>query len=315
MRSEFQFIRHIKERFNLSYVGDDCAVLPKDEFSDTLITADLLIEDVDFRLDWATPADIGHKSLAVSLSDVAAMGGTPRWAMLSIGVPEHLWTDSFLDELYESWHKLAEKLGVELVGGDVSSSADKLVVDSIVIGEVPKGAAMLRSSAKPGDSVYVSGSLGDAAAGLFLLESKSDDRDPLLIKKHLRPEPQVELGKRLQTLGIITSMIDLSDGLSSDLGHICEASCVGATIAAESIPTSPALRRSFPDIGRQLELALNGGEDYELLFTISPDSESAITELEVTRIGTITDMPGVLEITQNNNTRKLIPKGFQHFQS
>src|SRR5687768_14728833 len=157
MKSEFQFIQHIKGQFSLSKVGDDCAVLPKDVVSDLLITADLLVEDVDFRLEWAKPSDIGHKSLAVSLSDIAAMGGTPFWAMLSIGVPKHLWNDKFLNEFYTGWHSLGEKFAVELVGGDISSSPDKLVIDSIVMGEAPKGNAIRRSGAKAGDSIYVSG--------------------------------------------------------------------------------------------------------------------------------------------------------------
>src|SRR5690606_17411987 len=157
-----------------------CAVLPFDGENDLLITSDLLAEDIDFRLDWTTPELLGHKALAVSLSDIAAMGGEPSWALLSIGVPENLWDGDFLDRFYEGWHFLAHQHGVELIGGDVSRVGDKLVIDSTVLGKVARGKAIPRSGAKVGDAIYVTGSLGGAAAGLRLLESGTrrtgDDR-------------------------------------------------------------------------------------------------------------------------------------------
>ena len=139
MVSEFQFIENIKSRYSLDKIGDDCAVLPKDADTDLLLTADMLVEDIDFRLDWTTPEFLGHKALAVSLSDIAAMGGTPRWAMLSIAIAENLWKTDFLERFYAGWHMLADEFDVELVGGDVSRSPDKLVIDSIVGGEVTRG--------------------------------------------------------------------------------------------------------------------------------------------------------------------------------
>jgi thiamine-monophosphate kinase len=316
MTTEFQFIQHIKERFSLSSVGDDCAVLSKDEAFDMLITTDLLIEDVDFRLNWAKPDDIGHKALAVSLSDVAAMGGTPVSALLSIGVPEILWSSEFVDEFYSSWHGLASKFGVELIGGDVSK-AEKLVIDSILIGEVPKGKAIRRSGAKSGESIFVSGSLGSAKAGLALLEDEDADRnwgdvDYELVMRQLRPTPQVDLAKQLQALGIVTSMIDISDGLSSDLAHICEASGVGAVIEAQRLPVAPGLVNDFPEEDQRLEMALNGGEDFELLFTIHPDGAGVLKRLPVTQIGHITDTKK-LEISKNGLITPLEPRGFRHF--
>jgi thiamine-monophosphate kinase len=316
MTSEFQFIQHIKNRFGLSSVGDDCAVLSKDDAFDFLITTDLLVEDVDFRLSWAKPDDIGHKALAVSVSDVAAMGGTPVSALLSIGVPERLWNSEFVDAFYTGWHDLAAKLGVELIGGDISS-AEKLVIDSIVIGEVPKGKAIRRSRAKPGDLIFVSGSLGAAKAGLKLLENEDSERkwgdeQYELVMRQLRPTPQVDLAKQLQTLGIVTSMIDISDGLSSDLNHVCEASRVGAVVEAERLPINPALSRDFPDETERLDLALNGGEDFELLFTVRPDSLSVAEKLPATQIGTITGTDGI-ELSRNGVLQPLRPGGFQHF--
>src|SRR6476646_949269 len=141
MRSEFQFINDVKWRYNLRKVGDDCAVLPKDDKADLLITSDMLVENVDFRLDWATPEQIGHKALAVSLSDIAAMGGSPKQAMLSIAIVENLWKGDFLDRFYEGWHHLAHQCGVELIGGDISSTSGPLTIDSTVLGEVARGRA------------------------------------------------------------------------------------------------------------------------------------------------------------------------------
>jgi thiamine-monophosphate kinase len=152
MKSEFDFIEKIRRRAQSASIGtgigDDCAVIPKDSKTDLVITADLLIEDVDFRLEWTTPELIGHKALVVSLSDAAAMGAKPVWAMLSIGIPEKIWKTDFVDEFYEGWFRLAKKFGVGLIGGDVSRTPDKIVIDSIVAGEAKKGKAVLRSGAK-----------------------------------------------------------------------------------------------------------------------------------------------------------------------
>lgn len=313
MRTEFETIEYIKSTFGLSRVGDDCAVLPKDADTDQVITVDMLVENVDFRLDWATARQIGHKSLAVSLSDVAAMGAAPKWAMLSIAVPERLWNTGFLDDLYLGWHALADKFGVELVGGDISRSTDLLVIDSIVGGETVRGKAILRSGAKAGDAIYVSGSLGGAAAGLAILESAGSNRDPdsTLVKRQLQPHPQVELANHLTPLGLVNSMIDLSDGLSSDLGHICRASGVGARIFADRIPVDGELTQIY-DPARSLAMALDGGEDFELLFTATGDV-TVDERFRVTRIGEITANDGQIIIFDDGTQHELTPKGFRHF--
>ena len=315
MRSEFQFINHIKERFSLDRVGDDCAVLPKDADSDLLITADLLIEDIDFRPEWSTPEQLGHKALAVSLSDIAAMGGTPTSAMLSIGVPCALWDSEFTEMFYEGWHDLASRFVIDLIGGDTSRSPDKLVIDSVVLGEVPRGTAILRSGARPGDAIFVSGTLGRAAGGLRLLKSGNADSSRSqagLIDQQVRPSPQVELGKQLRELGIITAMIDISDGLSSDLSHICESSGVGAMIEAHGLPIDPEMSRFFPDEKERMDLALNGGEEFELLFTVDTNGTDRLAELPVTQIGVITKT-GKVEISLDEKKKVLERKGFQHF--
>src|SRR5688572_3232628 len=226
---EFDFINNIKKRYSLGLVGDDCAVLPWDAENDFLVTTDMLVEEIDFRLEWTTPRMLGHKALAVSLSDIAAMGGRPTWALLSIGVPEGLWNTKFLDEFYEGWHELARTHDVELAGGDVSRTPSSLVIDSTVGGIVEKGNAIRRSGASVGDAIYVSGPLGGAVAGLRLLQTNfryaPDDLDnrSSMLHRQLLPNPRLDLGNRLQATGLATAMIDISDGLSSDLAHLCEA--------------------------------------------------------------------------------------------
>jgi len=311
MRSEFEFIHNIKRRFNLEAVGDDCAVLPMNNEYDLVITSDLLVQDVDFRLLWATPEQIGHKALAVSLSDIAAMGGTPIWAMMSIAIPENLWISDFLDRFYTGWHALAATFGVELVGGDISRTPSDFVVDCTVAGSVPKGKALLRNGAKPGDAIYVSGTLGGAASGLELLETDSYMFNNLT-KRQLQPQPQLTLAKLLIDNDIASSCIDISDGLLGDLEHICDASKCGAEIAAEDLPLLPLIVETF---GREraIDLAINGGEDFELLFTVPAEKIFMLENQPVTHIGMITPNVGIIELTRDASTFVVTPKGYQHF--
>ncbi len=313
MVSEFEFIDKIRAKYGLHKIGDDCAILPGTADTDLLLTADMLIEDIDFRLEWTTPELLGHKSLAVSLSDIAAMGGSPKWALLSIGVPEILWNTDFLDRFYGGWLELASEFGVELVGGDVSRSPDELVIDSIAGGEVAKGKAILRSTAKPGDLIFVTGTFGGAAGGLKLLQNgirysglDADSRSNLILNQ-LKPQPHMVTCNSLQLKTLMTSMIDVSDGLSSDLGHICRESKVGARIYAERLPIHPDLAQHFSP-SDCFNFALNGGEDFELLFTVPPDESNDVTE---TCIGEITEK-GV-EIVENGTARPLFSKAYQHF--
>ncbi len=314
MVSEFQFVENLRTKYGLDKIGDDCAVLPKDAETDMLLTADMLIEDIDFRLEWTTPEFLGHKALAVSLSDIAAMGGVPKWAMLSIGIPESLWATDFVDKFYEGWFALAYEFGVELVGGDVSRSPEKLIVNSIAGGEVAKGKAILRSTAKVGDLVFVTGTLGGAAGGLKLLErgflytSERHEYTSGLILKQLKPHSQLNIAKQLQTESISTSMIDLSDGLSSDLNHICCESKVGAQVYADRLPIQPDLAHHFP-ADECFDLALNGGEDFELLFTVSPKHPG---DVPGTCIGEITN--NGIEIVENGIALPLEAKGYEHFE-
>jgi thiamine-monophosphate kinase len=274
----------------------------------------MLVEDIDFRLPWTTAALLGAKSLAVSLSDIAAMGATPKWAMLSIGVPKRVW-GSFVDKFYEGWTTLAAHHRVELIGGDVSRTPDKIVIDSIVAGEVPKGKAVLRSGATPGDSIFVTGSLGAAAAGLLLLESgirysKASKKRKALITRQLRPTPRVETGEYLMKRGLATAMIDISDGLGADLRHLCDASGVGAHIDSEAIPYDENLDAIAPRGARDIGF---GGEDFELLFTSPRKKISSVKLPSITRIGEVTANVGIVELVSGNTTRIFPRSGYRHF--
>lgn len=319
MPCEFEFIDNLKVKYSLDLVGDDCAVLPKDAETDLLLTADMLVEDVDFRIDWTTPEFLGHKALAVSLSDIAAMGGQPKWGMLSIGVPEELWKTDFLDRFYDGWFALAGRYGVQLAGGDISRSPDKLVIDSIVGGEIARGRAVPRSGARAGDSIYLSGALGGASAGLELLkmgrrfETAQDDQTLQLILKQLQPFPQLRLANLLQQHEISSAMIDISDGLSSDLHHIARASGVGCRIYAENIPIDAdliGLGVAFDALGT----AFHGGEDFELLFTADDKKISALHNSKISRIGEITANIGIIEVIDGGKIEILEPKGYRHFR-
>jgi thiamine-monophosphate kinase len=353
MKTEFAFIEKIRRRSAPSSIktgiGDDCAVISKDAKTDLVMTADLLVEDIDFRLDWTIPEYLGHKALAVSLSDVGAMGAKPVWAMLSLGLPKKIWKTDFIEKFYDGWFRLAKKFGVELIGGDVSRTPDKILIDSIVVGEVKKNRAILRSGAKPKNLVFVTGNLGGAAGGLTLLESgeRFDKtlKNPVqkLLLRQLKPDPQIQIGRILSEKNLATAMIDLSDGLSSDLGYLCRESQVGARIFAERIPVDKNLKifstqgRSdaksvknnqqgknknlpfspFPLLPLSLSLALNGGEDFELLFTVNPKKkfrlEKELKNFSFSQIGEVTANAEIIELEDNSERLILHPKGFRHF--
>jgi thiamine-monophosphate kinase len=351
-RREFSFISRIRQRairhaaepnrFSSSLrlhpsslllgIGDDAAVIRQLGGRETVITADLLVEEIDFRRDSMPPRLLGHKALAVSLSDIAAMGASPRWAMLSVGVPRDVWRSGFVDEFYEGFFALADHYGVTLIGGDVSRTPDRVVIDSIVLGESGRGRAVRRSGARPGDHIFVTGTLGGSAAGLRLIErgarlgeksrrarSSSISRAiEELQLRHLRPLPRVEWGERLGHDRLATAMIDLSDGLSSDLTHLCEESGVGASLEASRIPLNPHLAKisARPELD-PLMLALHGGEDFELLFTIRPRDlrrlPRTVNHVPATYIGDITNDTGHITMIEGSRKWRLEPEGFEHF--
>lgn len=327
MKTEFEFIKNIRQKFSLTKIGDDCAVLPKDSKTDLVITTDLLVENIDFKIEWTKPEFLGHKSLAVSLSDVAAMGAKPVWSMLSIGVPEKIWRTDFVEKFYDGYFKLAKKFNVELIGGDVSKTPDKIVVDSIVAGETRKGKAVLRSGAKVGDLIFVTGKLGGAGEGLKLLEDGEKfekSKYKKLLLRQLAPNPQTEIGQIIGAKNLATSMIDLSDGLSSDLFHLCQNSKVGAKIFADKIPTeiqnSKFKIQNFKDANSKASdtsFVFDGGEDFELLFTVDPKKifqlKKHLEKHKISHIGEVTANAEIIELVSGTKIEILEPKGFQHF--
>lgn len=340
-RSEFAFIEQIRQRSrhhssliakhsSLSVgIGDDAAVIRQVSGRETVITADLLVEEIDFRLKTTTPWLLGFKALAVSLSDIAAMGARPHYALLSLGIPSEIWNSDFVDKLYDGFFALAEAYQVHLIGGDVSRTPERIVLDSIVIGETLRGRAIRRAGARPGDHIFVTGTLGGAAAGLRLLEhgarlSRKRARTvhqrtiEQLLLRQLRPEPRVLWGAILGEEPQPTAMIDISDGLSSDLLHLCRESGVGAMIDASRIPIDPLVVNLCGRCALDpLQLALHGGEDFELLFTIRPRDLSRLPRqvdgVPVTYLGDVTREAGRIQVAEGSRVWPLEPAGFTHF--
>lgn len=288
-------------------IGDDCAILQAEPRNQLLVTTDLCIENVHFRREWHPPVVVGHRCLARGLSDIAAMGGTPMACFLSLGFPAKTpsaWVNGFLRGLLA----LARRHQVSLAGGDISS-AGEIVADIVVTGQVPAGRAIVRSGAGPGDRIYVTGTLGGSAAVLQQLSAGETVR-PSRTSPHFYPQPRVEAGQWLQKRGLATAMIDLSDGLSVDLSHICEESRVSARIAAARIPVAP---------GSDLKLALHGGEDYELLFTARgrsrlPAKIAGVTLTEIGEICTPGNYPPAIQILgENGKVTRLRQQGWEHF--
>jgi thiamine-monophosphate kinase len=288
-------------------IGDDCAVLSVAGRLDFLVTTDLLIEGIHFRREWQAPDSLGHKVLARGLSDIAAMGGVPRFAFLSLALNPRTsarWIDRFLAGLF----RIAEAAGVTLAGGDTSASKSGLVADVVIIGEVLRGKAILRSGARPGDEIWVSGSLGGAAAGLRLLRQGKKGRRPTkVLQRFLYPQPRVAIGRLLARHRLASAMIDLSDGLSIDLARLCEASGVGARIEAETVPRG---------VSGTLEDALHGGEDYELLFSVPGERADRVPRkvdgVSLKRIGRILRRRQ-LRLVRNGKEERLPVHGFEHF--
>jgi thiamine-monophosphate kinase len=317
-------------------IGDDAAVIRQFDGRETVITSDLLVEDIDFRRATCPPDLLGHKALAVSLSDVAAMGARPRWALVALGVPSDVWKTDFVDEFYEGFFALAERYDVKLVGGDVSRTPERIVVDSIVMGETQTGRAVLRSGARTGDHIFVTGTLGGAAAGLRFLEGGAFSQRRLpdgrerrartrrivekLMLRQLRPQPRVEWGALLGAESLATAMIDLSDGLSSDLAHLCDESGVGALLEAGRVPVDTLVREVC---GRRaldpLALALHGGEDFELLFTVRPRDLQRLPrrlgKVPATYIGDVTTRAQGIRIAEGRRVWPLKEGGFKHFEA
>ncbi len=293
-------------------IGDDAAVI-RTKGPLNLVTTDLLVEDVHFTEAFQPPYYLGRKSLNVNLSDIAAMGGIPLFALLGLALRKGL-KSQWVEDFFRGLKSAAEEAGVDLVGGDISS-AGKIAVSMTVWGEGKQFVS--RGGARPADLVFLSGQAGDAAAGLRLLRrgyrlGRNKETDPL-IRAFLDPVPQLALGRSLARLGAATAMIDTSDGLSADLLHLCEESRTAALVELDRLPLSPALRSC---VERPERLALHGGEDYGLLFTASPRKAALIARLQkkfsFRRIGRMSRGRGVFAIDRQGRKRPLEIKGFEH---
>jgi thiamine-monophosphate kinase len=302
-------------------IGDDCAILKPPPRHELLVTTDFSLEGRHFRRDRHSPASAGHRTLARGLSDLAAMGARPLSAFLSLALPGSAarnvrWLDGFLDGLLA----LANAHNVPLAGGDTSESpSEHILADIVLIGSAPVGRALRRSTARPGDSLYCTGSLGGAAAELAALTASprrfrnatSADEHP-----HLFPQPRLATGAALLRRHLATSCIDLSDGLSTDLAHLCTASRVSAEIDAAALPLHPLAHLSGPE--KALHAALHGGEDYELLFTAPPSTKlpRSLGGVPITKIGRILTIrkprPQVTLIDANGRRSPLAAQGWEH---
>src|SRR5579863_10434109 len=291
-------------------IGDDCAVLRFPSGTDSLVTTDFSLDGVHFRRDWHTPESVGHRCLARGLSDIAAMGGEPVAAFLSLALPRGFsrkWVDRFSSGLMS----LASQCGVTLAGGDTAESPGGILADIVVLGTVPKGKAVLRSGARAGDGIYVTGELGGAAGGFEIMRKAKHKLDPQHYPRHFFPEPRIAVGRVLREKGLASAMIDTSDGLSTDLAHICEESGVGAEVESELVPRA-SVGKPARDV--DLELALHGGEDYELLFTAPRNRRvpSRIAGLPITQIGHITRGKKIF-LKENGKRSELKAGGWEHF--
>lgn len=288
-------------------IGDDCAVLRPRRGEELLVTTDFSLEGIHFRREWHPPDSVGHRCLARGLSDIAAMGGRPIAAFLSLALPADLsqrWADRFLN----GFLKLARQFDVTLAGGDIAQSPAGVLADIMVIGSAPQGEAVLRSGARVGDAIYVTGSLGASVAALQQLRAGKRPKS----QRHFYPEPRIAAGQKLR--GIATAMIDTSDGLSTDLSHICEESGVGAVIEATALPVFPHPSQNRARVGhpRLLEMALHGGEDYELLFTAREKMPREIGGVRITRIGEIV-RGKAMRLQRGADRVRLRAHGWEHF--
>jgi thiamine-monophosphate kinase len=303
-------------------IGDDAAILSLAAKAHWVLSCDAFLENVHFRANTHPPDSVGYKSLARATSDLAAMGATPRFFLLTLALPTAR-TGAWLDAFLKGMARAARELGITIIGGDTTNS-DRVFISITVLGEVATRHALTRSGARPGDIIYVSGKLGRAQLGLELvLRGHARDRHlRAVVQPHLYPKIRVELGSWLARHRIASSAMDLSDGLSTDLARLCVASKVGAKIYANKIPSiviSPAVARKLskqmPD---PLQLALHGGEDYQLLFTISPRQTKKLrrapSAAALTPIGEITRNRQLLLVATDGKTKPLKSQGWDPFR-
>jgi|TARA_B110000240_G_C13450957_1_gene432484 thiamine-monophosphate kinase len=331
---EFGLIEHLSSKFNTyskrvkKGIGDDCAVFSTLSNTSQLISTDALIESIHFDLKTISPKQLGFKAMSVNISDIAAMGGTPYLAVISLGLPKTT-SIKFIDKLYSGLKKSCDLYNIQLVGGDTIASPKHLFINICILGEAVKNRVFYRKGARPGDQIFVTGNLGDSAMGLKLLRSKnksfaSKKHSDTLVKKHLEPTPRIKEARLLAKSNVkVTSMIDISDGLEQDLAHLCTTEKIGATLYEKNLPFSEALRNACLEKEyNPTDWILQGGEDYELLFTITPRDVKKLnrlftkTDIPISHIGEITNIPKKIQLKKKTGKTIFLKmtKGFDHFK-
>jgi thiamine-monophosphate kinase len=332
---EFGLIQSLQRQFGktgrsvLKGIGDDTAIIQPAPHTSLLLTTDLLTEGIHFDLHFQTLEDVGYKTAVANLSDIAAMGGTPLYLLISLAIPK-IHQGLSVQSLYKGIMGICKTHGVQLIGGDTSGSRRDFMITGTLVGQVKPQHALQRCGAQVGDRIYVTGTLGDSRAGLSLLQKRvrSSSTTPLtktekfLVKRHLRPIPRLEVGQALATHQLATAAIDISDGFSGDIHHLCQASGVGALIWEKTIPLSGSCSRYCTQHKlNPIQFALAGGEDYELAFTSPPTSHHKLTRLakklslSITCVGEV--QPQVFGIQlklKGGKNRKLLQTSFDHFR-
>lgn len=309
-------------------IGDDCAVFEAGNDRVWLATCDMQMQNVHFKTDYASWFEIGRKAMAVNISDIAAMGGTPQFAFSSLGLPDNIPTGDF-DDLIRGLRDMASECGTIIAGGNLCRSEANVVIDLFVVGTASKSHILTRSGAKAGDRIFVTGVVGAAATGLRLLDNFPRTEIPTecarLVERFLLPTPRVSVGQMLASSRWATSAIDISDGLASDLMHLLESSRCGATLQESAIPITPemekAIRRMALTNTSASSLVLHGGEDYELLFTVEPATPDSFlseltqsTNVTITEIGIMTEAVDQLTLqTLDGKSISVSPNGWTHF--
>lgn len=304
-------------------VGDDCAVITGSGSRDYLVTTDALFEGVHFRREWISPRALGRKALSVNISDIAAMGGRPLYYLVTIGIQKGTPLKD-IESVFEGMRQVAANFRMNLIGGDTCSSERGLLLSLTVIGDVDRSRCVFRKGAGPGDQIYVTGTLGGSALGLSCLEKGLRGMDMReYLKKHEDPVPRVPAGQWLAASGCVSSMIDISDGLVADIGHIAESSGVGVKIYADAVPLSEGFVASAVRCHKDPRvLALTGGEDYELAFTVPANKAGLFEKMlkvvlptfghPVTKIGEVVEGEGVEVVDIHGASLSIPGSGFEH---
>jgi thiamine-monophosphate kinase len=326
---EFGFIESIKKecittlKDIIKGIGDDCAVFGPYSGRVLLFTTDMLVEDIHFLKAKITPYQLGWKTIAVNLSDIAAMGGRPLFLLISLAIPAEM-NIELIQDFYKGMKDICEHYEVNILGGDTVASPDKLVISVSLIGDAKENEVLYRSGARPGDSIYVTGNIGDSSAGLKILKNEISPPKSIashFIKLHNEPKPLIKTGRIIAASRLASAMIDLSDGLLSDLGHICKESGVGAMLFKKKIPISSELKLLASRVKlNPIDLAFSGGEDYLLLLTVP---KAKIKDFEILYknkgssplylIGEIREEKGVRMVNDDGSIEEISIRGFNHF--